>query len=96
MKFGTRSFWISTGASIPVFTPLALFRFKLIAYSRREALRDLVDMDAIVRKVTPEKILEAKDDITCNLGEAEAYALDRLPSDYKELAVVLERLFDSS
>jgi len=95
-KYGTPSFWISNDTAIPVFTPIALFRFKLIAYSRREALRDLHDMDALVRKVTPEKILEVKDDVICNLGEDEAYAVGRIPSDYRELATILQKLFGLS
>jgi hypothetical protein len=88
------SFWIASDGPIPVFTPIALFRLKLVTLSRREALRDLLDMDALVRKLTPEKILDAKDSIIRHLGEEEASVVQKVPPVYKELTAVLQKLFD--
>jgi hypothetical protein len=95
-KLGDPSFWILSNAPIPVFTPIALFRFKLVTYARREALRDLLDMDALVQKLTPDGILAFKDDVVRNLGEYEASMVQKIPPAYKELVGVLKKLFDLS
>lgn len=88
------SFWITSDGPIPVFTPIALFRLKLVTLSRREAFRDLLDLDALVRKLTPEKILDSKDNIIRHLGDEEASVVQKVPPAYKELIAVLQKLFD--
>ena len=59
-------------------------------------MRDLLDMDALVRKLTPQVILASKDDVVRNLGEYEASVVQKIPSVYKELIGVLTKLFDLS